>query len=205
MRLWRLKDQRKRKTGNVLKVGVMGTARGVGTTHLAVMLANYYANGCGRRTCLIELSGHKDYMKICDGANIEVSDIRHFSYKGIDFHVCDGTKNIANYMAGEYEVVVIDMASEKEETIEELKRCDVRLVTGTTDVWKLGRLKRLLSELENIRVRLCMFMGNPKEMRKLQKEYNVGVFQVPAEADPFVIQSKTMYILKGFLAELSER
>ena len=66
MKLWNLRKRNKCNTSSVIKVGVMGSARGVGTTHLAVMLANYYANGCGMKTCVVEFNDHKDYMRMCD-------------------------------------------------------------------------------------------------------------------------------------------
>lgn len=202
MKLWGFKGRNKCKAGNVLKVGVMGSARGVGTTHFSVMLANYYRNGCGLKTCLVEFNGHKDYMKICDEAGIEVKDIRQYSYKGIEFRVCQDAKAVADCVTGEYEVVIIDMASEKEETLEELKRCDIRWLVGSTDMWRIGRFKKLISELENISISLAVFLGNQTKLRKLKKEYKVSVFEVPIEPNPFEVQSKTMYMLKEYLADV---
>lgn len=205
MKLWGLNSRKESKVTNVLKIGVMGTARGVGTTHLAVMLANYYANGCGKKTCLVEFSGHKDFMRLCVEAGLETKDIKHFFLKGIDFRVCDSAKAVAGCMAVGYEVVIIDMYCEKEETLEELKRCDIRLLVGATDLWKIGRLKKLLSEMQGAYGSLAMLKGDAKSIRKLQKEYNVGLLEIPVEPSPLAISSKGMYDLKHFLDEAGKR
>ncbi len=199
MRLWELRRKDKTAMG-CLKVGVLGVARGVGATHFALMLANYYANGCGLRTALVEFSGHKDYMKICDEANIKVNDIRHFSYKHIDFKVCDKSQDIALCFSQKYEVVIIDMTSEKAESLTELKRCDIKLVVGSTDMWRIGRIRKLFSELGNIPVTVAFFMGNPNIVNRIGKEYKQSVFLIPPEPDPLKISSQTMYLLKKLLA-----
>jgi len=42
----------------------MGVGRGVGTTHLTIMIGNYLANGLGKKVALLELNRNNAYSKI---------------------------------------------------------------------------------------------------------------------------------------------
>lgn len=54
----------------MLKVGVIGAGRGVGTTHFALMASNYFANGLGYKTAVVECNGHGDFVKLYDETKI---------------------------------------------------------------------------------------------------------------------------------------
>lgn len=200
MRRWAWRSRKQKEQSSVLKVGVMGATGGVGTTHLALMLANYYARGCNRKTVVIEYGEHRDFVRICRFTGADAGDIKHFFYEGIEFAVCRTASQVADYVSKDYEVVILDMASDNKEALEELKRCDIRLIAGATSMWKIEGLRKLLSKMQGVRCSLAVFLGEPKSMRKLAAEYKVGLLKVPIENNPLVISSKTMYVIKDFLA-----
>ena len=184
-------DSRLLYTKEQLRIGVMGAVKGVGTTHLSIMLACYYSGGCGLKTAVIE-NGKSDYMKICDEAGIKVEDIRHFTYKHIDFCSCRTSEEVADCLAKSYEVVIMDIEADAHGALEEFKRCDVRIVVGTTAVWKASGVRKTMEKLENVNCTLALFMPDYKRLRKMEKLNNMTIFDIPQEPDPFCITSVTM-------------
>lgn len=181
-----------------LRVGVIGAEKGIGTTHLALMLACYYSGGCGRKTTVIEF-GKNDYMKICGETGIRVDDIRHFTYKHIDFNSCRTSKEIADCLSKSYEVAIMDMEAGAQGALEEFKRCDVRIVVGTTAVWKASCVRQTMEKLEDVDCVLAIFMPDYRRLRHMDELRGTTVFDIPAEPDPLCITSATMCRLREFL------
>lgn len=208
MRLLNWKRSRKNKYKQLIRIGIIGSAYGIGTTHLAIMLGNYYANGCGCRTIVIGY-GSTDYMKICDEAGIKVTDIRHFTYKNIIFQCCKSRKEVADSLAEDYTVAIIDMGCSGGESLEEFKRCDVRIVMASTALWKIAGLKRLAEKLKGVEYSVAVTAPDNRSIRRLSQLRLLNpetvcleekrFFSVPIEPDPFYISSKSMYLLKEYM------
>lgn len=201
MRRIRLKRSICKQAGKrSVTIGVMGAGHGVGTTHFAVMLANYYANGCGVNTCLVRYGDGKDYMRMCREIEQESSSscpvsTDGFTYSGVRFCVCDNTRGLSDCLLEGYGVVIIDMSSDGETSLSEFKRCDVRLLVGSTDMWRVGIMRKLLSDVSDILSGVMMLSGNPRVLRELEKEYKVGILKIPTEPSPLAMQSQTMYAI----------
>lgn len=177
---------------HILRVGIIGGSRGTGVTHLALMAGNYYANGIGCSTAVAECSGHRDFMRICDETNNMAKDIRHFSYRGIDFCTCGSSRELSKLFTGEYEAVVCDMANDTENGFAEFIRCDVRVVVCSTEIYKVGRTRKLLERLEDISVLPVAFAPDRHEKKRLEKRYGIRISEVPTETNPLSMQTSTL-------------
>lgn len=163
------------------------------------MLASYYANCLNLKTAVIELNGHKDLIKMCGELEYKYTDIRHFSYKNVDFHTCNTTKDILKLSEHNYEVQVIDMDYGALENFEEFLRCDIKIVVCSAAVWKIGAARKLLMELNKTPIKLVTLWADKKTLRAIQREFNRAVTVVPQESNPFRITSQTMLWIKNFL------
>lgn len=195
----RVKKADKGAAKRQLRIGVMGAAKGIGTTHLALMLACYYSGGCGLKTAIIE-SGKNDYMKICCETGTKLEDIRHFTYKHIDFNSCRMSKQIADCLSKSYEAVIMDLYSGAQGALEEFKRCDVRIVVVATAVWKMAEVRQTMEMLKDLDCVMAVFMPNHKGLKRIKELRHTAVFDIPAEADPLCITSETMFRLKEFFS-----
>lgn len=189
----------KRAGKKQLRIGVMGAAKGIGTTHLALMLACYCSGGCGLKTAIIE-SGKNDYMKICGETSTKAEDIRHFTYKHIDFNSCRTQKEIADCLSKSYEAVIMDLYSGALGALEEFKRCDVRIVVVATAVWKMEEVRQTMERLKDVDCITAVFMPDYKRLRRRKELSHMVVFDIPAEADPLCITSETMFRLEEFFS-----
>ena len=65
-------------------VGITGTGRGTGVTHLSVLAANYMASALQRRTAVIEWNDHgawKTMKDICQAGSVKQADSADYRYK----------------------------------------------------------------------------------------------------------------------------
>ena len=163
------------------------------------MLAGYYANGLNLKTAVIELNGHKDLIKMCGELEREFTDIRHFSYKNVDFYTCNTSKDILKLSRDDYEIQVIDMDYGTLENFEEFLRCDVKIVVCSAAIWKIGAARKLLMELNKTPIKLVTLWADKKTLKVMQREFGRAVTVVPQECNPFRITSQTMLWIKNFL------
>ena len=184
-------------------IGVLGTARGIGTTHFAVMAANCFANGMGFKTAVAEYNGHKDFMKICDEADKTAGDIQHFSYHGMDFHTCRTSGEAAKLSGSGYEVIVFDMDSSKEECLDEFIRADVRIAMCSTMMWRRGGAKTFFEQFQSVPFSAAAFAADEKECKALERVYRRKIWDVPKERDPFKMTPKNLVWMKTFIEKSS--
>lgn len=171
---------------------MIGAGRGVGTTHFALMASNYFVNGLGYKTAVVECNGHGDFVKLYDETKNMDGDMRCFSYKGIDCCICPTTDELGQLYMKKYNVVICDMNYEAKDNIAEFLRCDVRIVVGSTSVYKLGRLIRAVEGFEGADFMVAVFMSDKKQLRKLTKNYNIKAVDIPVEINPMKMTSETL-------------
>lgn len=75
-------------------VGITGTGRGTGVTHLSVLAANYMASALQRRTAVIEWNDHgawKTIKDICQAGSAKQADSADYNTKSSGLHIiCRG-------------------------------------------------------------------------------------------------------------------
>lgn len=84
------------------------------------------------------------------------------------------------------------MNYEAKDNIAEFLRCDVRIVVGSTSVYKLERLIRAVEGFEGADFMVAVFMSDKKQLRKLTKNYNIKAVDIPVEINPMKMTSETL-------------
>ena len=84
-----------------------------------------------------------------------------------DCCICPTTDELGQLYMKKYDVVICDMNYEAKDNIAEFLRCDVRIVVGSTSVYKLGRLIRAVEGFERCRFYgWQIFMSDEKTTKK---------------------------------------
>lgn len=184
------------KTGSI---GIMGTARGVGTTHLAIIIANYCVSVLGLHTAAVEYNQHRDYMKIYDEAKIKTDDIRHFTLSGIDFYSCRSPEEVASVYAQNYEFLILDMDYAERKCFQEFLRCDLRVVVCSTAKWKIAKAYQCIEAISANRFLAASFLAEPCVKKRLEHQWQVPLWDIPTETNPFCLTAGNLLWLKTFL------
>ncbi|MCI8427885.1 MAG: hypothetical protein HFJ03_10190 [Lachnospira sp.] len=186
-----------------LKIGIIGAGRGVGTTYLAMMAANFCANFKGFKTALVECNNNKDYMKICNETSNMGTDMYDFLYKNIQFISEATPKKIAQLELKGYHRIIFDCSVDYELGFIEFFRCDVRIVVCSTQLYKIGCTKKLLSDVKDIPVKAVVFCADKKAKAKIEKDFKRVIKDIPMEYNSLCIKPETCNWISQLL-ELSD-
>jgi len=173
----------------------MGAGRGVGTTHLTIMIGNYLTNGLGQKVALLELNRNNTYSKI---RHMKCSKVRKacFEVKGMDFYEIISYEDIPKIMANNYNYLILDVSSNYILGKNEFLRSHKKIVVGSLSKWKAQEYFNCFDNLQLLsEISACEFLSlsNDCEVFKIVKEkYRVQVNQIPFEQNPFYIGSNHM-------------
>jgi hypothetical protein len=170
-----------------LKIAVAGACSSAGSTHFAIMLANYFANVCGVRTVVAECDNHRDFLKISIETDKVAHDYRKFTYKNIIF--ATGEENSSSY-TDSAEVVIFDCGSEAD-TAKVFELADKRFTVLSASVYRMAKSKRFIEDVRCDCVYTCMF-GGDVQVRELSKETGGRIERIPFEKDPFCLSKGTV-------------
>lgn len=191
-------------------VAVTGLAQGVGTTHLAVMLATYLTNGRHCRVAVVEYGQHGSYeqMKnVLKYKRVRLSTkalAEHgFSAYGIDFYQSIYQSGAIGILRENYDVIIIDQSLRANQFISieeaaELWQADMRIAVISMVPWKwkecIWKQNRLMETVEKKRLKTV-------SMTDAAYRKNEKVLQIPWEPDPFHIKAETIPWLYRLLEE----
>lgn len=129
----------------------------------------------------------------------EPKDIKHFSYKHIDFHTCFNDEECLRISECGYDVQLMDMDCKIGWNFNEFQRCDIKIIVCSFAVWKLERTKWLLSKVNPENIRLVALTFDKKSAGHIQREFKQMVQIIPFEANPFYVNTQTLLWIKDFL------
>lgn len=176
-------------------VGIMGVCRGVGTTHLTLLLANCMTNGIKVKTAVVEYNDHNHYLGILKESGIHRENISEFTYGGIDFYRNVREEQLSELIVCGYDMVIIDMQYGQKDAMREFLRCDLRVVVSGLNLWQTGALKTFLkNERLSPSLYVCASHSCNSELAKIiQKEYGIKVKDIPTEKNPFQVSAEGFY------------
>lgn len=189
-------------------IGVLASARGIGGTHLSIMLANYLTAKKGKKVALVELDAAKeDFRKICDAYKYFCKN----KETAFCFNLCDVDyySNINKTFLGElynygYDYIIMDMGNNYEKNREDLLRCTKKIIVGSMQEWKIKAFVDIVEKTSagvfKGEWKYLLLYGKDKEIKSLQKKYKINISQIPWEPDPFLIHSSNF----DFFKELSD-
>lgn len=200
--------KKKGKNTQVETIGVLASARGIGGTHLSIMLANYLTAKRGKKVALVELDTTKgDFRKICDEyKSLKKNQETAFCFR---LYEVDYYSNINKTFLGElynygYDYIIMDMGNNYKVNRDDLLRCTKKIIVGSMQEWKR---KAFVDIVEKTSVgvskwewRYLLLYGSDKDIKLLRKKYKINAGQIPWEPDPFLIHSSNF----DFFKELSD-
>lgn len=119
-------------------IGLIGAGRGTGTTHLSVLMANYFCSGCGERVAVLEWNRHGDFRRFgrtCTGADTKepVYEIQEVDFYPESDEIC-----LAECFRKKYEKIIIDFGAIEELKSAEALRCHKVFLIVSFSEWQEG-------------------------------------------------------------------
>ena len=183
-------------------IGIVGTGRGAGATHLCVWSANGLRSGLGRKTAVLEWNRHGDFDRfgrVCTG--MEPRNLR-YSIQGVDFYPQSGEEILAACIRGPYQEILLDCGVLGEEGDGGLLYCrSVYLLTSFSE-WQEGAFGSRNHWEERARQNgwhcLAAF-GSEESRRNWNRRRKPFVDRIPFSADAFSVSAEDIRWIRNML------
>ena len=176
-------------------IGIMGTETGVGTTHLALMLANDLANVYGYRTAVVEMGKRPVYKKMFQQTVYEQGKIT--------FYAQEANQDLSAIVCQNYHYVILDISWDSPRGVSEFVRSDQRFVVGALNRWKYDGMRcfldRMISMKEHCAYQCLSLVCDRHLKKKIQEKYEVDIKTIPYVADPLSLEGDKLLWLEGLL------
>ena len=188
-----------------ITVGVAGTATGSGSTHFALLFANYLSAVEQKRTALLEWNATGAFRKlerICTGDEGK----RPFSVLDVDYYP-DSTGEELGICLSRYEVLVLDFGVLREECTIQFHQCGIVCLLGSFSEWKLEELISSESWILQGRKRwhYLMTFGSEEARKEAVRRYRMPFRRVPFVPDAFSINRETALFLEEIWRDKREK
>jgi len=106
-----------------VKIGVIGATRRVGTTTVAIGLANFIRSH-GGTACYVALNTNRHLESIADEYDFDTEE-DYYTFNGVDYYEGMLSKH-------DYNFVIMDFGDVKREAVRKFKECDIHLLCGAS-------------------------------------------------------------------------
>ncbi|WP_027436906.1 hypothetical protein [Lachnospira multipara] len=181
-------------------IGLIGLSRGVGTSHLSLMLGNYLVNVLGIKTAIVCFDDGSlvDLLKqifdrksnsVFSKNNEEVEKFRGITHNGIDIfshRSCENWRTLTNT----YQYVIIDISVSDynySKAVKDFVSCDKKIIVGSMTPYKLNecieRFKRIKTLVGKEELSVVSMTYNKEEAKALKESFGVTIKAIPYEQD----------------------
>lgn len=169
-------------------IGLIGTHRGVGVTHTALMLAFYMGEELGRKTALLECNNHRDLELVQEAYEWSRNEAHSFSFHKITCYKEVLPERIPDIYGEGFECLILDFGDDFQKSREEFLRCTTKIVIGGAAEWELLKLHRFVQNAEIHRG--CdswlyfIPQASDRKVIRFSKEISRKVWSVPHVEEP---------------------
>lgn len=194
-----------RKEKGIKTIGIAGSIRGSGVTHLSVALANYAASGLGEKTAYLELCGHGEISHWK-----EINQKGYFTDIKIDYYPDLKREQIPILMNCPYERLIMDFGDAYLNFREELLRCSRKIFLLNLNPWQKFAAEKMIRATEeerwgNIEPFYLSVNGQKDVKKKVEKKYAVEVMEVPLIPNPRHIPAENFPCMDSILGNPTAR
>lgn len=183
-------------------IGIMGLSKGVGATHISLIIAGYLHAYYGRRTLYAEACGQRGLNHWLN-ADVGRQDIlKHgiMHMLGISREELMHIKNMG------YTYCVLDLGGSYHTAAEELMRCDIKVIIGTAAVWQKDMWRQAEDILKEVKDRstfcfLVNFGDISDDVKKMLQP--AAVYSMPYEPDLSRISNESVHLLRQIFNDYS--
>lgn len=189
-----------------LVIGILGTHKGCGVTHLGIMMANYLSNYMGYRTAFLECYPQNDIQHLQNYVyrdDFVAKEQEEFKIRHVSYHRSVQEHTLPEVFGDAYDGVVLDLGSDFVRNKNEFLRCDKRIVVSSLAAWKHHELERFIKNSNYIKSSsqwLYMIpFGQKRDIKEASKDFHKEIYGIPYETDPFTISKSTLQLFQKLI------
>lgn len=196
-------------------IGLAGCGRGVGTSHLAISLANYLTGVKRKKTALLECSSHDDFSALEQFAGFGemVSGKRQtdpdrgqtgqkrFCIMEVDYYKMADPAVLSFCLGQNYRYIIMDYGEVNRNSLCECTRCDRKILVGSLCEWKAGTFLEILEQAADMDKswRIAVVSGAENTRKQIERLFRCSLQRIPASTDAFCITREEMSCYEALL------
>lgn len=189
-----------------LIIGMLGTHKGAGVTHISILLANYLSEWLGKNTAFIEYYPQKEVQYLKNyfyKKSEEVETYDPFQVNCITYYSNVKEQAVAEIIGDQYECVVLDLGTDFNRCKNEFLRCDRKIIVSSLSIWKRHNLDLFLNDTSHIKLNnlwtYVIPFSREKEIKQASRTYHRDFYGVPYEPDPFALSADTIKLFQKLI------
>lgn len=179
----------KEKIVGTIAIGIAGTMKRIGTTHMAIGLAQFLRVN-GFKVALLELHDSESFKSICNAFEDVKSNENYFTLYDLNFYPYGSQHNISDVIQQDYDYIVMDMGAYQQCNLEEFKRSNSRIIVSGVKEWELLDLESIIKTSDGVnKNNYCFNFADDYAFQEVKS--NMGqlkCFQAPYYPNPFSIK-----------------
>jgi hypothetical protein len=187
-------------------IGIMGTQRGVGVTHLAIMLGNYINAKLNKSVAILELN-HTLAFEELRGGYVDKHQENHgfssFSISGVTYYHEVEKDLLGMIYSQKLDYLVIDYGETEIGHTQEFLKCNIKIVVGNLNPWNSSRLVWYMESFIAMdymeKIKYVTKFGTYGDVRQIRNIYKTNISAAPFEPDPFLIHGCNFEFLDKLL------
>lgn len=206
MKRFMVKSSNYRQKSNCGKSVVAGAEKGVGSTHFAIILANYYAEILGQKTAIIDLNKDKDYTFLEEICVPDKSDMcSSYKIKKVNYYSGVSKERMADVFRENYKCIILDVGANYEQFQNEISMCDKRFFIGAVNPWRVQNYINALDKKfiisNRFKWKYLYAHGDEESADYIDKVCKSRLEHIPYIPDPFRINGKQLSIIEKIIWE----
>lgn len=179
-----------------IKIGVVGVKAGVGTTHMALTIANYLALTFGERIAYFAMEQGNCMRDFCTLQHMKEQEVGRVFEKQYVTYFCEVSKEeMISCLDAPFSYFVFDFGADYQENREEFVRCDIKVVMFSLAQWEINDTEAFIQyyyqTTYDIHQWFYFFVfGLKKERKKLERKNGIQIEQLPFYSDPCSIMGE---------------
>lgn len=179
-----------KRTVNKIMVGISGTQKRIGCTHLGIVLANHLRKK-GYMVALVEYGQRGIYEKIRDAYDEVPTAEGFFSLNGVDYYADIEEQNLLQLLSDKfYNFIIVDFGEYPDCDRLMYSRCDIRILISGAKPWETEYAGAVFASSNPEALKQLRFVFNfvsreqQSEIRKEMAELQ-HIYFLPVADDPF--------------------
>ncbi len=179
-------------------IGVLGSERGTGVTHLCIALSNFISLESGGEVKLLDVSG--------TGELRQIKTAKEGRLFGVSYFPDTRKEQIPRLMSESYDYMILDFGNDSESNYAEFLRCTKKIVLGSFCPWKRQAYDRFMQfakkEKNYADWEFCELFGKKEDKKEFKRLYGVPLRRIPFILNPYELGKDEFLFLKEFIRGL---
>lgn len=194
----------KEKIVGTITIAVTGAMARIGTTHLAIQIAEFLKNSGDNKVAIIELHNTDSFNSICNAYEDVKKNSEYFSLDNLDFYPYNEDLSVLDILEKDYKYIIYDMGLYKECHLTEFKRANKRIIVSGVKDWELTELEDILRFNDTIYKNNYYFnFADNNTFETVEENMDqLKCYQAVYNPNPFIISKETNEFFKTFLKDV---